>query len=221
MAITLDNHDHAEVGIDGTGTLSFTIGDFTDRILVVGVCFRGAKAISTMTYNDETLTYGGVSAPGGDVRLEVWYKINPTVGTHNIYATFTGSDYFCMFASSFYNVASKGTFPAVGGGLATSRSMALTTTYDAAVNFIALQSNNTGVAATAPQTQLDVHNYNFSSGGMGWEIGCGDNGFQRDLFFGFKNPGSVADGENDFNALASIGRYRKKLDRITGFSGLL
>lgn len=163
--VTLDNHTYAE--IDDDSTVPFTVGTYNNRILVVGVVLRGGRTVSTLEYNSTSLTSAGSQQPSSDVRVEIWYLLDPPSGPHNIDITCSTADDHLLFASSYYNVSSVGTFVSNGGGPTTTASQSLTGTYDAAVSVLALQSSNGNRNATTGD-ELDVYNYDSIAGGHSW-----------------------------------------------------
>ena len=83
------------VTVDATSTGTSTGGDFsishttsgTDRLMLVGVSINnpGANSVNGITYNGDALTRKGWQQdPGGDARVEIWYLVNPDVGTYNV-----------------------------------------------------------------------------------------------------------------------------------------
>ncbi len=154
-----------------TGTLSgFTVGNFDDRLLVVGVVGEGLDNVDITD-----VTYGGVSGTQAVIghtasdefndTAAIWYWLNPTVGTADIEATvpfsadsssgFRGG--FYLQAASFYNVDQTGPFDT---GLDATNSNTSTASLDINVNaggviFEVIDTNNdqTPLAPTAGQTE--------------------------------------------------------------------
>jgi hypothetical protein len=90
-----------------TKTWAHTVPSGTDRMLVVSVTIRAYGAVTALTYGGVSLTkYAEKSYldGGGDFpRVEVWYLVNPTVGTANIILT-ASDNYFSAAAQNFVNV---------------------------------------------------------------------------------------------------------------------
>lgn len=68
---------------------SITVANRSNRLLVVFVGLNNAAniAVSTLSYNGQSLTYLGVRDDTGDQQTEVWYLKQPTVGTANLAMT--------------------------------------------------------------------------------------------------------------------------------------
>jgi hypothetical protein len=88
----------------GTGTLSWshTIGNYSNRILIVGAAGEssaGGTAANTcratgVTYGGDSLTkINGIDLDdsGADDCISLWYMLNPPVGTANIQVTYAGT----------------------------------------------------------------------------------------------------------------------------------
>jgi len=63
------------------------------RLLVVAVMIRGDGEVSSITYSDESLTLTNVPAVGASTtqRVELWYLVNPPVGTADVIVHFASS----------------------------------------------------------------------------------------------------------------------------------
>jgi hypothetical protein len=125
-AVLVDNNGQAAGEFEGTstsvsGTLSnFTVGNFNDRLLVVGIAGEGLDQESITD-----ITYGGVSGTEAIIghtasddfndSAAIWYWLNPAVGTADIEATVPFDPKgprggFYILAASFYNVAQQAPF---------------------------------------------------------------------------------------------------------------
>ena len=89
-------------------TFSHTVADYGDRVLVVASVARGGVTISSVTFNGDTLTKAVDTQLGGDERTEIWYILDPDVGTHDVVVTYSATQTLGVVASSYYNVASVG-----------------------------------------------------------------------------------------------------------------
>lgn len=109
-----------EIKVDNTGTAvqgnlqTFTINSFSisnqpNRILIVGISIRniGGQTVESVSYgsvnfspaNRFTWVYGT-----NNIRVEIWYLVNPTVGIANIQVTLSGPTRAVVGAVSFYGV---------------------------------------------------------------------------------------------------------------------
>jgi hypothetical protein len=74
----------------GSMTIQHTVGG-TDRLLVVGVSQGNVSApVASLTYGGQALTLRGTES-AAPPRIELWYLVNPPVGTANVELTFSGS----------------------------------------------------------------------------------------------------------------------------------
>lgn len=96
---------------DSNGPLvwSHTIFPGAGRILVVGISIAGDVQVSgTVTYAGVNMTQAGArNGPGNQNRVEMWYLMNPPVGTGNIVANLTASTNVVGGAASFTGVAAS------------------------------------------------------------------------------------------------------------------
>jgi len=134
-AVTLDNAIH---GDDSTGvpvttytTGSFSVASHTNRLLLVSISTTGTTAVNTVTYGSDTLTkLDGVNSPNilGGTRLEVWYKLNPTVQTATVTVTSLTGTHFSLGVASYYNVDQSVPTDVTTTGSSSPTSLAVTTT---------------------------------------------------------------------------------------------
>ncbi len=92
------------VGPDTSMTVSHTVPNNANRLLIVDVDYAGGDYLSSVTYdgNPLTLLCRPTSFPGG---IEIWYMLNPDPGTFDVVATWPGDAYEAsVAASSFINV---------------------------------------------------------------------------------------------------------------------
>lgn len=120
---------NASSGQSGTTTTSFsfshTVSAGTDKILIVGAEIRSsADSFTSVTYNGVALTKISGITGASDVRAELWYLINPPVGTFSATLNASASRNLAGGAMSFTGVhqtAPVGTYAQTGGqGNATS-----------------------------------------------------------------------------------------------------
>ena len=101
MAITKDAGTSSnEYTSASSKTFSHTTGaDLVNSIIVVVVTSRDASAtdgtVTDVTYNGNALTLAiakTYTKPGGDtLRSEIWYRLAPDAGAHNVVVTHTGT----------------------------------------------------------------------------------------------------------------------------------
>lgn len=111
---------YGEINIDNTGTAvqgnsniftinSFSVSNQPNRVLIVGISIRNSGG-QTVT----SVSYGGVNFPltnrftwwygTNNIRVEIWYLVNPAVGTGNIQVTLSSATRAVVGAVSFYGV---------------------------------------------------------------------------------------------------------------------
>jgi hypothetical protein len=94
-------------GLVTTNTMSATVGDFPNRILVAFISADRTSSftVSTVTYGGVSMTkLAGASSSGGYLKSEIWYLINPTIGTANIVATGSTTAFWTMTSGVFSGV---------------------------------------------------------------------------------------------------------------------
>ena len=70
-------------------TISHTTSG-TDRLMLVGVSFGlgAGESVSEVRYNGVLLNFeGAINGPGNDSRIEIWSKVAPDTGMHNVVVT--------------------------------------------------------------------------------------------------------------------------------------
>jgi hypothetical protein len=73
-------------------TISHTTSG-TNRLMLVGVAINNnqSETVSSMTYNGAALTLVGTAASTTNTRVEIWRRIAPSTGTHDVVITFSGN----------------------------------------------------------------------------------------------------------------------------------
>src|SRR3989344_5537130 len=96
-AVSLSHFDSASESSDGAGdeniTWSHTVGQGSNRVLVVGVYIRGlgnSPTVSGITYNGAAFTKVDDGTHGA-VRVEQWYLLNPDTGANNVVVSFSAA----------------------------------------------------------------------------------------------------------------------------------
>ncbi|MEK7193341.1 MAG: type II secretion system protein [Patescibacteria group bacterium] len=87
--IVFDTTSSAKTTIDATSlTWQHTISNGTNRLLMVGVSMSSVGSpVTSMTYGGVPLTKKGFRNDAGNHRVELWYLVNPVVGTNDIVFT--------------------------------------------------------------------------------------------------------------------------------------
>jgi hypothetical protein len=171
-------------GLVSTLTWAHTVDAGPQRILVVTVSVRGAVTISGITYGGIPLTFLqrqliNVSA----ATAEIWYLLNPPVGTANLIITESGTARFAAAAANYTNVNQVTPFgtPVTATGTTTSATVNVTGVAAGEVVIDALSKRDSteiptadfgqGVRAqyVAGVTASDI----YSPGGTSFKIGTG------------------------------------------------
>lgn len=152
-AVTLDNAIH---GDDSSGgqvvtytTGNFTVANHTNRLLLVSISTTGTTAVSSVTYGSDTLTrLTGLNSPSvlGGTRLEVWYKLNPTIQTATVTVNSGTGTHFSVGVASYYNVDQSVPTYVTTTGSTSSTSLPLTTT-TAQLVYDTIAADNSGVTS--------------------------------------------------------------------------
>lgn len=105
---------------------SHTVGSGSFPILVVGVSdglvpdlvTPGSFAVSSVTYGSSSLTFiGAQNSVLNYLRVEMWYLLNPPIGTATITVTFSAAVDFAVGGSaSYFNVGGVGAFNSANSG---------------------------------------------------------------------------------------------------------
>lgn len=134
---SLGSGNASEVGT--TLTISHTVANQPNRILLVGVGIDGSETISGVTYNSESMTL--LSPPGslsqGSLEvLAVYYKVAPATGANDIVVTLSGDfsgTRITAVGASFYGVdqtsAIAGQNSSTSANLSNPYSTSITTTF--------------------------------------------------------------------------------------------
>lgn len=136
---TFDAASSAELENGSSKSFSHTVGSGSNRLLIVGISWydpNSGASITSVVYNGtETLTKldHANTSPSGDGRGEIWYRVNPSSGAHNIVVTFsTGGQYATIGAVSVADANQSTPFgtPAKATGTGTSASVNVTSADD-------------------------------------------------------------------------------------------
>lgn len=74
----------------------------SDRLLIVGVAWRGTQTVSSVTYNGVAMTQVAAHAAGGNnTRVKQYYLINPASGANTVSVTMSGATNLVVGSISF------------------------------------------------------------------------------------------------------------------------
>jgi hypothetical protein len=90
-AIAFDAASSSQADNTSSLTWSHTTSAGSDRILIVGVSSDQNDPVSTITYNGVNLTKLESEKYGFVNKVELWYLVNPSSGTHNVVVTLSSS----------------------------------------------------------------------------------------------------------------------------------
>jgi len=98
-----------------TLTWSHTVGSGPNPILIVGLSSPGGFAAASVTYGSQSLTFITIQY-GESPSAEMWYLLSPSMGTATITATGPFTEGEVGGSSSYFNVASVGSFNSANSG---------------------------------------------------------------------------------------------------------
>jgi hypothetical protein len=91
--------------VGNASTIAFTVGNHTNRLLVVAVQHAGTS-ISGITWKGDALTSAANLGYTGSTAITVYYMVAPTVGTWNLVISgLNGTETFGYGIYSYYNVS--------------------------------------------------------------------------------------------------------------------
>lgn len=99
--------DNASSSNGSTASLSWShqVVSGSNRILIVGVSNRGAKVVNSVSYGGTALTQIGFQNGGGNSsRADLWYLLNPPIGTASVVVSLAASTAVAAGATSFSGV---------------------------------------------------------------------------------------------------------------------
>ena len=105
--ITLDSQISTDTAVSGTTlTASLTVAANSNKILIVSAnAYASSPTLTGVTFGAQALTQGNTEIYLADGRADLWYLINPNVGTYTITVTWSGTaGRRTMGGYSFYNV---------------------------------------------------------------------------------------------------------------------
>lgn len=156
-AITVDPATAVEAASTSV-TLNHTVGTGSNRLILVSVAIERNDATATaVTYAGQPLSFlGRLTDPGGGATLEIWGRLAPTSGTHQVVVTLGNTAAVVVGAISFANVSQTNAIAAgqlfgYGGGTSASGSVA-STVDQLVIGTIAANDEVGSVTAGAGQT---------------------------------------------------------------------
>lgn len=103
---TADGPVPTSTGLLSQSIPNFTVGNNSDRLLVVMIGGEYGAATSSVTFGSQSLVKAADASGGTSASL--WYLLSPNVGTNNITATIASAgNGWTLTAASFYNVAQQ------------------------------------------------------------------------------------------------------------------
>ncbi|HSD36510.1 MAG TPA: putative Ig domain-containing protein [Rhodocyclaceae bacterium] len=158
LAVTVGNSSSAKTDTAGSPSLSWshTVAAGDDGILIVTVASRDNAPSDGVTYNGQAMSLLRSVVSGGAVTAEVWYLLNPSVGTANIVVSHSGSNHeFVAGATNFYGVRQTSTFGTVATETASDSNMAVSSSAgDMVIDVFATRQQSSIPAVGAGQTTL-------------------------------------------------------------------
>ena len=129
--IAVDNTSSAVTAAGGASTLTFshTVNTGSNSILIVNVTVAHGGApdpVTSVTYGGQSLTLVGSANVPNSESADIWYLLNPTVGTANVVINLTGSCHFEAGATDYFGVDQTtplGTLATASGGILSSPSV--------------------------------------------------------------------------------------------------
>ena len=196
-AVAVENVSKSGIVNSASVTWSHTVSG-SNRLLVVGIGLRNYTTITSVTYGGIALTKAAAVGSGTNnyARSELWYLVNPTVGTANIVVTNSATEWMATGAITFTGVNQSTPFRASSNDTNFSTSTTTTSltvtpsavgdlvvenvaywntvwaTNDPGQTFI-LQSNDTGnwksgMSVKASTTTSTTMSWNIGSNVAGW-----------------------------------------------------
>jgi cell fate (sporulation/competence/biofilm development) regulator YmcA (YheA/YmcA/DUF963 family) len=135
----IDNENYSTGSSIGATSTTFAheiLTGTTNRLLVVSTFHQTNENISNVTFNGVNMTFiARNSHESGNRRIEMWYLVNPPVGTYNVVITrATGSEQLAGYAESYSGVAQTNTLNASTTNIVTSANQSITTTLTTTVD---------------------------------------------------------------------------------------
>lgn len=177
MAITFDAASSAD-GTSNPFSWSHTVGAGDHRMLVVGVSIRKESnprpVVSSVTYDGEALTQAVTEANDGKTSADIWYMVNPPVGTATVeVATDTAPTNIVGGAASWFGIDTFYTVTRVGGDAGESSSISVDLLVESGYLAISVASSVSSITVAGDQTQRWTDSNSFLHGRGGSQIGTG------------------------------------------------
>ena len=132
----------------------------TDRFLAVSITTESGIAVSSATFNGVSLVHQHTQTEG-NVRVELWTLVAPTLGTHNLVIN-TASNTYIGYTWSFFNAVNQTTPFTLGGGNGNNTNTAtgsVTTTTDNALVLHTVGTKLVGINYTAGGGESLIQKY--------------------------------------------------------------
>ena len=160
MAVSVDSTSGGTASVGTTVTVSHTVSSGSNRVLVVCIGMEyisGGFPITSVTYNGVALTEpGGTGVIQSGLCCDLWYLVNPDVGTYNIVVTKTNSYATAVSAISLFGGSTPTNDNSTQSASGTSSSLGITAGSAGMLVDVIVTSSGTPTA-NGSQTAFQAH----------------------------------------------------------------
>lgn len=149
-------------GASNTFASAMTVANQINRLLVASISVQDSNhanmPVITLKWGTQNFTKIRHDEPADNVRSELWYLLNPDIGTKNLFIACNGSVWKGVVLHSYYNVAQSGQPNAQGGATGDSSAPSASLTVAASNSLIvdALSSETNRTALGSSQTSVGI-----------------------------------------------------------------
>lgn len=161
--ISFDNSVSLEGGgNNNTFAAAMAVANQLNRLMVASISIQDSNhavmPVITLKWGTQNFTKIRHDEPVDNVRSELWYLLNPDVGTKDLLIGCNGSTWKGVVLHSYYNVAQSGQPNANGGATGDSSAPAASLTVAAANSLIvdAISSEDARIALGSNQTSVGI-----------------------------------------------------------------